>query len=193
MAEFDVRMFGRFRVLREGRELGTPQRLAATAFKMLVLNGGTLHGELLARRLWPDQPQATRHARLRNVLSRARQQTGVRIVRRGDSITLGDTVRCDLAEFLHESPRVMAGDGELLRRRGMDLQALWVGPPLEDNRYEPWAEEFRDRAFRLRARLWEALAQPDTPPTPHPLHSLAGLAVVPGSHPLGRFADADPG
>jgi DNA-binding SARP family transcriptional activator len=161
MADFDVRMFGRFRILRDGCELGTPQRLAATAFKMLVLHGGTLHGELLARHLWPDQPQATRHARLRNVLSRTRQQTGVRIARRGDSITLVDTVRCDLAEFLHESPRILAGADELLRRRGMELQSLWVGPPLEDHRYEPWADEYRGRAFRLRTRLWEVLADPD--------------------------------
>lgn len=168
VADFDIRMLGRFRVYRDGVELVVPQGHAASVFQILVLNAGVVHRDMLIAQLWPDDPADVGRGRLRNVLTRVRQDLGANIEARAkgtDTVTLLDRFRCDLIDYIRDARRAIAGlDGRRQSYRlCMDLQARWTGPPLEDSRYEPWAESTRQLALDLHARIETMF---DTMPTP---------------------------
>lgn len=168
VATFDVRMLGRFRVFREGVELVVPQGHAASVFQILVLNGGVAHRDMLIGQLWPDEPVDVGRGRLRNVLTRVRQDLGATFEARAkgtDTVTLLDRFRCDLIDYIRDARRAIAGlDGrERSYQLCIDLQARWTGPPLEDSRYAPWAEGPRQIALDLHTRIGTML---DNIPTP---------------------------
>lgn len=154
-----MRLMGRFRLYRDGVELQVPLGRAASAFKLLVLNGGVVHRDTMIEHLWPGEPTQVGRARLRNVLSRVRRDTGAIIERTTDSVILDDDVRCDLVEFIMKGSRALSGiDGrEESFRMCLEAQELWAGAPLEDNRFEPWADQVRKRAYEIQARMWELL------------------------------------
>jgi DNA-binding SARP family transcriptional activator len=170
MADFDVRLFGRFRLFRDGEEIKVPHPQGAKALKLLVLNGGVVHEDRLAAALWPaDQPGESK-TRLRNVFSRLRQETGAKISRRNTAVILDDTFRCDIIEFIERGTRAASGiDGrEESYRLCVEVESLWAGPPLEEDRYEPWADEARQRAYDVQSRVWAMLGtvhDPEWPPS----------------------------
>jgi DNA-binding SARP family transcriptional activator len=156
MSELDVRLFGRFRVLRDGVELLAPRGLAAAVLKLLVLNGGVAHQERVIEHLWPGDPLLVGRGRLKNAVGRLARSPGITIrSRHRATIELQDQFRCDLADFIRDAPRALSG--ALSRDECMRLQELWVGPPLEDNLYDSWAEEYIEQAQALKQRLWAML------------------------------------
>lgn len=156
---FRVFVLGRFRVERDGSEIRVAPGRASTLFQRLALNGGAIHRDRLMEELWPDTPVVTADTRLRNLLASVRRQTGANIEGRGPSITWSDSIWCDLDEFIRLASRAVSGDVPLETARALCLQAqaLWLGAPLEDQRYTPWAEGLRRRANDLQERMWMLL------------------------------------
>jgi len=157
MSEFDIRLFGRFRVLRDGVELDPPIGLSAAVFKALAVNQGVINREKLIGQLWPDDSLDVGRTRLKHVLYRVRQDTGARIQsRRATTVVLQDPFRCDITEFIQEGLRTLSGglDSEDSERALLRLQAMWMGPPLEDNPYDLWAEDVIRQAHAVKERLW---------------------------------------
>lgn len=161
--ELDIRLFGRTRIFRNGVEVPVPSRQPAAVLKLLALNGGVMHPDKLVQALWPQDDSALARARVRNVLVKVRKPTGVLIQERRDSVTVLDVIRCDLLEFIDKASRAVAGieDREATYRLGLEAKTLWAGPPLEDHRYDEWAQTPRQRAFDLRERLWAMLPSPE--------------------------------
>ena len=157
----DVRLFGHFKIFRDGAAVPIPQPKAATALKILVLNGGVIHKDKLVEAVWPDDDPAVGRARLRNLLSKIRRTTGAQIRERNSSVLLLDDVRCDLVEFIQLATRALAAIDEPQEsaRLCIEAQDLWVGPPLEEDRFEPWAQGPRKRAFDLQRRMWTLLPE----------------------------------
>lgn len=71
-----VYLFGRFRVEREGERVRLPTRKARLLLAFLVLHPGAHSREKLAARFWPDVPDASARASLRNALSTLRNKLG---------------------------------------------------------------------------------------------------------------------
>ena len=162
----DVRLFGPCRVFRNGVEMPLPQPQPTTALKILALRGGVIHEEKLALAVWPDEDPAISRPRVRNLLSKIRRATGAQIQQRDDSVRVLDAVRCDIVEFIQLASRVLADvdDPRERNRLCLEAQALWVGPPLEEDRYEEWGRLHRHRAYELQRLLWDLL--PEQPPGP---------------------------
>lgn len=162
----DLRLFGAVRLFRNGVELPLPSRKPAAALKILALRGGAIHRDKLVAALWPDEDLLIARPRLRNVLSKLRRTTGVGVQERSDSVRVLDTIRCDVVEFIQIGSRVLAGVDEPRERSRLCLeaQALWVGPPLEEDCFEAWARPHRRRAFELQRRMWDLLPSGDPNP-----------------------------
>lgn len=164
----DVRLFGSCRIFRNGVEVTLSAPKPAAAFKILVLRGGVIHKDKLVAALWPDEDLAVGRGRLRNVLSKVRRATGARIQERNDTVRILDTVRCDIVEFVTIASRALAevDDTPLRRRLCVQAQALWVGPPLEEDCFAEWAKPHRELAFQLQRSMWALL--PERQPAPPP-------------------------
>jgi DNA-binding SARP family transcriptional activator len=73
----DVRILGRFEVMRDGKLLTIPTRNAQSLFAYLVLNAGNAQRrERLAGMLWPDSSEDNARSNLRHELWRLRKAMG---------------------------------------------------------------------------------------------------------------------
>ena len=160
----DVRLFGPCRILRNGVEVQRPAPQPAAALKILALRGGVIQRDKLVAALWPDEDIAVARARLRNVLSKLRRATGVRIQERKDSVLVLDRVRCDVVEFIQLAGRAVAAADQPRKRNQLCVEALalWVGPPLEEDCFAVWAQSHRRRAFELQRAMWAFLPPTDS-------------------------------
>ena len=159
----DIRLFGPPAIYRNGVQVPMPPRLPAKALKILALRGGVIHCDTMAGLLWPDDNVALGRRRLRDLLSKARRATGAAIQERNDTVRVLDELRCDVVLFIQMATRALADidDPREVNRLCIEAQSLWVGPPLEEDKFEPWARTHRRRAFDLQKRLW-ALLPPST-------------------------------
>lgn len=153
---------GRSRLLRDGKEVELPPPLPFSVLKLLVLNGGTLHGDEIAMQIWHDEEVAISRPRVRNVLSKIRRPTGLRLAQRNGTVSLLDTVHCDLTDYLNTATHLLtAWDNSEIRARLLpQLTKLWEGTPLEENRFEQWANAPRSRAVALRSRVSSLVSDP---------------------------------
>ncbi|HWH31583.1 MAG TPA: hypothetical protein VNU01_02820 [Egibacteraceae bacterium] len=157
-----VRLFGPPRIIRNGTEMPMPPRKPATALKILALRGGLVHQHKLAGWLWPDEDPSIALPRIRDVLAKARRATGAHIQQRNEAIRVIDQLDCDIVKFIHLASRAIAriDSPQEVNRLAIQAQSLWVGPPLEEDRYEPWAQTPLRQATELQRQLWKLL--PDT-------------------------------
>lgn len=157
-APLEVFLFGPMRLRRDGQYLELPPELPRKALALLALNGGCMHQDALIERLWPDSSVGPGRNQLRTLLNRLRG-AGIAVERQSRLVVLRHGVDCDVEAFAELSSRALAGLDEPIegRRLAHAAQRLWVGPPLEAWRYEPWAAGVRERLFRLRAGLWQTL------------------------------------
>lgn len=155
----DIRLFGPPAIYRNGVQVPMPPRLPARALKILALRGGVVHCETMVGLLWPDDGLALGRRRLRDVLSKARRATGAAIQERNNTVQVLDELRCDVVLFVRLASRALAGidDPKEARRLCIEAQSLWIGPPLEEDKFEPWARPHRRRAFNLQKHLWAML------------------------------------
>jgi DNA-binding SARP family transcriptional activator/tetratricopeptide (TPR) repeat protein len=178
----EIRLLGGFEVRING--LPAPgsawrRRQAALLVKMLALAPRrTLHREQVMSRLWPDAAPDAAGPRLHKAAHFARRVLGPdSVVLRSENVQLfpETSVVVDTVVFRDlAAAAVAAGDPDTAEKAA----AAYGGPLLPEDRYEPWAEDERDRLalkFRQVLRLagrWQELADLD------PTDEEAQLAVM---------------
>jgi DNA-binding SARP family transcriptional activator/tetratricopeptide (TPR) repeat protein len=178
----EIRLLGGFEVSVDGRTVPASawsRRQAAGLVKILALAPRRqLHREQVMDALWPDLPPDTAGPRLHKAAYFARRVLGPdSVLLRNDTVLLfpETPVEIDAARFLGLADRALADGGAVA---AAEAAGLYAGPLLPEDRYEPWAEQERDRlALRHRQVLrlagrWAALADLD------PTDEQAQLAVM---------------
>ena len=164
------------------------RRHAAALVKILALEPRrTLHRERVIDMLWPDLTIEDAAPRLHKAAHYARRALGGpgTIVLAAESVTLfpHEAVRVDALQFqdLAEKARDTGDPAEA--GRAVDA---YTGALLPDDRYEPWAQDQRER-FRLtyldtlrRAGRWQTLTTVD--PTDEDAHLRVITALARGGH-----------
>ncbi|MGH3347706.1 MAG: BTAD domain-containing putative transcriptional regulator, partial [Nocardioides sp.] len=167
-----VRLLGRFEVVVDGRPVPARswrRQSASRLVKLLALQPSyRLHREQVINALWPEVPLDTGATRLHTAAHYARaalEHPASIVVSQGVVALFPDgTVEVDVAGF--ERAVVAARDaGD--PQSAASAAALYPGPLLPEDLYEPWSEETRD-LLRLRYRevlraagLFEALVADD--------------------------------
>jgi hypothetical protein len=133
--------------------------------------------------LWPDVTLDVGRRRLRNVVSRCRKMLGVNaIVRRGDHLSVGPEVFCDVAEFRRLANRattaIARNDDEASRLAIATLDS-YGGQLLPTHLYTDWAEWHRVALRSTGQAIFRALVE-GTLRRPHPawlLHTAVRLDI----------------
>jgi DNA-binding SARP family transcriptional activator/tetratricopeptide (TPR) repeat protein len=160
-SKYDIRLLGRFAVLRDGEPVpddAWSRRHAASLVKLLALAPSRrLHREQVIDALWPDQTVEEAAPKLHKAAHFARRALGAAntVVLRGETVALlpHADVRIDVAAF------ELAAEGAL---RSGDQQALasavstYAGDLLPADIYEEWLDARRQH---LRLRQADALRQ----------------------------------
>jgi DNA-binding SARP family transcriptional activator len=167
----EIRLLGRFRVLRHGKELPATAfggRLPRTLLRVLALRrGGLVPRDVLADILWGDAAPADPNANLDVLVSRARRALvdPELIVTGASGYALVDDhrVRVDVEAF-----RAAVLEGREHVARNDDAHALhafqlaldaWSGEPLAEDFYADWAQPYRLELQRLQLEALEAGAR----------------------------------
>ncbi len=167
----EIRLLGRFQVLRHGRELPASTfggRLPRTLVRVLALRRGALvPRDVLADILWGERAPADPDANLDVLVHRARRAlVDPELIITGSSgyaLADDDRVRVDVEAF-----RAEVVDGRAHMARNDDAGALrafqraldaWSGEPLAEDFYADWAQPYRDELQRLQLEALEAGAR----------------------------------
>jgi DNA-binding SARP family transcriptional activator len=170
-APLEIRLLGRFRVLRHGKELPATTfggRLPRTLVRVLAVRRGRLvPRDVLADILWGEAAPADPNANLDVLVSRARRALvdPELIVRGASGYALVDDrrVRVDVEAF-----RAAVLEGREHVARNDDARALhafqraldaWSGEPLAEDFYADWAQPYRLELQRLHLEALEAGAR----------------------------------
>jgi DNA-binding SARP family transcriptional activator len=165
---FDVRVLGRFAVLRDGDEVPPASfagRLPRRLVRVLIARRGEhVPKDVLAEALWPIRAPSDPGSNLEVLVSRARRALGdpslVLTGPRGYAFSTEDRCRVDAEELLRSVEgglaRSRAGDPAAALAEFDRAVSLWGGEPFAEDLYEDWAEPFR---ARLRDALQVALEE----------------------------------
>ncbi len=151
----EVRMLGRFAVLRDGEEIPAVAfggRLARRLLRVLVSRrGGFVPKEVLAEALWPDGQPTDPAGNLEVLVSRLRKALGaptlVETGPGGYAFTSGGAARVDTEDVLEAAAAVgrylAEGDPPAALEACSQVLDRWVGEPFPEDAYEDWAAEPR--------------------------------------------------
>ena len=171
-----LQLLGRFEAVVDGGVVPPSawgRRHAAALVKALALaDGRRLHREQLLELVWPGVDPATAAPRLHKAAHYARRALGADALHTGnDMVWLDRTVEIDLDHFRVAAERAVREDAENLAAAAI---ALYGGPLLPDDLFEPWTERTRDEARLLYldclrlARQWDAVLREE--PADEPAH-----------------------
>ena len=171
-----LQLLGRFEAVVDGGVVPPSawgRRHAAALVKALALAAGRrLHREQLLELVWPGVDPATAAPRLHKAAHYARRALGADALHTGnDMVWLDRTVEIDLDHFRVAAERAVRQDAENLAAAAI---ALYGGPLLPDDLFEPWTERTRDEARLLYldclrlARQWDAVLREE--PADEPAH-----------------------
>lgn len=138
---FQLTIGGREVVLRPGQE--------GRLLRFVACKGGRLQAEKAIEVLWPEAGRSTGRSRLRTLLSRLRASAGDILVRDGEMLALGPSVRVDLDELISEAARaraLAASDLGLAATIARGAIVRYRGEALPEDLYEDWAEGPREQA-----------------------------------------------
>ena len=156
----EISLLGRFSVRRAGVEIKLPDGKPKALVKVVAMAGGRIATDEAMETLWPDASEETCKKGLRNVLHRLRSSDSELLVRSEDSVKLPAKTRVDLVAFERDARAALAGDLDAehasLARRALETYA---GDLLPDDRYEPWTEPARERAWELYLRMLDIVAE----------------------------------
>lgn len=151
----DIRLLGGFGVRLDGHAVADSawsRRQAAVLIKILALAPRRqLHREQVMHKLWPQVSPESAGPRLHKAAHFARRILGPdSVVLRNESVVLfpDAQVTVDAVEFQELATRALAGGGV---EAAEAAAARYGGQLLPEDRYEPWAEDERDR-LQLRYR-----------------------------------------
>src|SRR4051794_24196696 len=163
----ELRLLGRFVVLREGREVPGPafggRKVRALLRVLATRRGALVAHDVLTDALWCDRPPADPAANLQVLVNRARRALGrpelVVTAPRGYCLTDGPGCAVDAERFLGAVAAAGTMDGASALAAYQDALAEWRGEPLLEDAYSDWAGEYRDRLNRARQHALERAAQ----------------------------------
>jgi DNA-binding SARP family transcriptional activator len=167
----DIRLLGGFEILLDGQPVPASawsRRQASVLVKILALAPRrSLHREQVMNRLWPDLSPDAAGPRLHKAAHYARRVLGPdSVVLRSENVVLfpDAAVTVDVDAFHDRAMAALADGGQEVAERAL---VAYSGPLLPEDRYEPWAEDERDRLelkhrqLLRRAGRWEELADLD--------------------------------
>ncbi|HCT81119.1 MAG TPA: transcriptional activator domain-containing protein [Micromonosporaceae bacterium] len=179
-----IRLLGRFEVHVNGVPVAADSwrsRRAADLVKILALDPSqSVHREQVMDLLWPELSEEAAAANLRKAVHYARRALGAEEAIRSESglLTLWDGgADVDATHFLAAADAALAANDQ---RQCAEAVALYGGELLPNDRYEPWAEEARQRirsrwlALLKAAHMWQQAL--DVDPTDEQSHRELMLA-----------------
>jgi DNA-binding SARP family transcriptional activator/DNA-binding transcriptional ArsR family regulator len=163
---WEIRLLGRFAVLRDGREIPPADfggRKVRTLVRILATRRGRfVSNDALTEMLWPDRPPADPAANLQVLVNRARKAAGdPGFIRTGQAgYLMPDDADCavDADRFVSavQDAQQLVGGDKLAALA--DALRDWPGDPLAEDAYADWAGGYRERINRVRQDAWEQAA-----------------------------------
>ena len=178
-----IRLLGGFQVIRDDVPVPTDawvRRQAAQLVQLLALTRDLrLHREQVIDALWPGltwEAAAPRLHKAAHYARRALDDPGA-VVLRSEMVALfpGLDVRVDVREFSRGATEALRTGDEALAAEAL---ALYVGPLLPDDPYEPWTEEPRAVARRQQTDLLRLLRRWEELVAEEPADEQAHLALA---------------
>jgi DNA-binding SARP family transcriptional activator len=163
----ELRLLGRFVVLRDARELPAAEfggRKVRALLRMLaVRRGAFVSHSALAEMLWGQRQPADPSANLQVLVNRARRALGrpelVVTGPGGYALTGGDAFAVDAEQFLAGVERARGCGGREGLAEYSSALAGWGGEPLAEDADADWAAEYRAHLVRARQHALEEAAQ----------------------------------
>jgi DNA-binding SARP family transcriptional activator len=158
----EVRLMGRFAVVRDGREVNESAyrgRKVRTLLRVLATRQGQfVPNDVLAEALWPQRPPASPAANLQVLVNRARR-----------AVDCADLIRTGPGGYALAGPPVCTVDTEVFlaavehagRLHGPPALAAYrealasVAEPLAEDTYADWSQPYRARVLQVRQLAWE--------------------------------------
>lgn len=163
----ELRLLGRFVVLRDGREVPAAEfggRKVRALLRILATRRGSfVSHDALAEMLWGDRPPADPAANLQVLVNRARRALiAPDLVLTGPGgYAMATAARCtvDTDQFLAEVAAARSLQGGAALERYAAAFGLWRGEPLAEDAYSDWASDYRQRLQSARQLALEEAAQ----------------------------------
>jgi DNA-binding SARP family transcriptional activator len=163
----ELRLLGRFVVLRDGREVAAAEfggrKVRALLRILATRRGSVVPSDVLTELLWGDRPPADPATNLQVLVNRARRALGRPDVivtgQGGYALADGLDIAVDAEQFrdLVAAARRAGGTAGLDGYRA--AFAVWAGDPLAEDSYADWAAEYRAELFRMHQHALEEAAQ----------------------------------
>ncbi|MFN2561039.1 MAG: BTAD domain-containing putative transcriptional regulator [Jatrophihabitans sp.] len=162
-----MRLFGRFAVVRDGREVPAAEfggRKVRTLLRILATRRGTfVSHDSLTELLWGDRPPADPAANVQVLVNRARRALDdsalVLTGPGGYAMASGDRWAVDTERFLDAVGAARAVEGSAALDRYARALDLWRGEPLAEDAYNDWADDYRRQLHAARQAALEEAAQ----------------------------------
>ena len=164
-ATVEVRLMGRFAVLRDGREIDGSKfggRKVRTLLRVLASRQGQfVSNDVLAEALWSDRHPADPAANLQVLVNRARRAVGradvIRTCAGGYALAGPASCTVDAEWFLAEVDQAGRLDGPAALAVYRKALAA-VAEPLSEDSYADWARAYRERIHLACQVAWERAA-----------------------------------
>ncbi|MDT4919347.1 MAG: hypothetical protein QOI15_249 [Pseudonocardiales bacterium] len=164
----ELRLLGRFVVVRDGREVPVAEfggrKVRALLRILATRRGAVVVSDRLVEYLWGDRPPADPAANLQVLVNRARRALGrpelIVTAHGGYGLAAGPGCVVDTEEFLAAvtAARQAAGGAAASAAYAMALE-LWTGDPLAEDSYADWALDYRAGLARTLQEALEEAAQ----------------------------------
>ena len=159
----DLRLMGRFVVACDGIEVPAAHfggRKVRTLVRILATRrGGTVHTDELIELLWPDRAPADPTANLQVLVNRARRAAAAPWLlvtgSGGYALTADPNCAVDTERFMQAAAGCADQSGHAAFAAYRSAVSLFHGEPLAEDRYQAWAQPFRDGILLTRRRLLE--------------------------------------
>lgn len=160
----ELRLLGRFVVLRDGAEIPAPEfggrKVRALLRVLATRRGSVVLSDVLTDCLWPDRPPADPAANLQVLVNRARRAIGrpalIVTGEGGYALSAGPDIIVDGEQFVAAMAEARR-TAEVARYEA--ALALWTGEPLAEDSYADWAVDYRTGLVRTRQEALEEGAQ----------------------------------
>lgn len=163
----ELRLLGRFVVLRDGLEIASGtfggRKVRALVRILASQRGRFVSHDALTEMLWGDRPPSDPAANLQVLVNRARHalgQPGLLLTEPGGyALASGPMCTVDTEQFLELISRSHHAPDRIAEPVLREALASWGGEPLAEDAYADWAADFRTRLQQARQAALERCAQ----------------------------------
>jgi len=164
-ASVQVRLMGRFAVVRDGREVDESayqgRKVRALLRVLATRQGQFVPNDLLIEALWPQRPPASPAANLQVLVNRCRRAVGrPELIRTGPhGYALAGPPDCSVDTEVFLSAVELAGRIDGRAALAAYREALGsAAEPLPEDMYADWSQSYRTRVLQARQIAWERAA-----------------------------------